>query len=107
MQDHPPVPLCVAAPAVPRELNGSGNVAFSELGRVADQRPLAALRAQAAIRHARLAAIDDGSSALTCADVWDAVRRMARLTGQAAPAGRRVAVLLPNTASDPARSCAN
>ena len=101
MQDHQPVPIWIDAPVMPLDLNGPADVAFSELGRVADQRKLSELLEQAAIRHARHAAIDDGSSVLSYADVWDAACRMARLIEQAAPAGRPVAVLLPNMASYP------
>ena len=96
----------LAAAERPLDLDGPAEIPYERFDEDRENRSIASLFAVIAERHATRTAINDGETRLTYAEAWRITRCLARRVIEVAPAGRPVAVMLPNAALFPVAALA-
>jgi amino acid adenylation domain-containing protein len=90
----------------PLDLGGPTDIPFEPFDDGAIERPIISRFQEIAGRYPTRTAIDDGETRLTYAEVWRIACHLARQVESIVPAGRPVAVVLPNAALFPVAALA-
>src|ERR1700730_6389201 len=90
----------------PLDLNGPTDIPFERFDDGVIEHSIVSRFRRIAERYATRIAIDDGVTRLTYAEVWRITCHLARRVEVVVPAGRPIAILLPNAALFPAAALA-